>query len=221
MNRLTDVVRHLLIINVLLYFGSLILGEAQFGYNLKSLCQLSFQDWGRYILAVFYPSSEMFRPYQLVTHMFMHADIGHLFFNMLGLFFFGPPLEALWGARRFLFYYLFTGFGALALHLLVKYLEINMLSGVADLACVPTLGASGAIFGLLAGYAANFPNNIISLIFPPISMKAKYFVLIYAGLELYMGIGGFSSGVAHFAHLGGAISGYLLIVYWRNFGTRL
>ena len=208
MNRVTDVVRHLLIINVLVFFGSYLLDEI--GIN-------------RLMLAVFYPSPEtdFFRPYQLVTHMFMHANINHLFFNMLGLFFFGPPLEALWGSKRFLFYYFFTGFGALFLHLLFMYVELNYLGVSKQILGAPMLGASGAIFGLLAGYATNFPNNVISLIFPPISMKAKYFVLIYGGIELFLGLGRFNTGIAHFAHLGGAVFGFLLIQYWLRYGTRL
>ena len=215
MNRITDVVRHLLIINVLVFFGSFILGEPS---------QYPTPTWGRFVLGIFYPTgaTDFFRPYQIVTHMFMHFDIGHLFFNMIGLYFFGPPLESIWGPRRFLFYYLLTGFGALALHFLVKYVELNYMGApLATVAGGPSMGASGAIFGVLAGYALYFPNNYITLIFPPISLQAKYFVLIYAGIELFLGVRGFNTGVAHFAHLGGAISGFLLIMYWREFGSRL
>ncbi len=217
MYRLTDAVRHLLIINVLAFLGAFLLGDPT--YNLP-FSHPGF-TWGRFWLGMFYPTSEFFRPYQIVTHMFMHADFGHLFFNMFGLFMFGPPIEATWGARRFLFYYLLTGFGALALFMLIQFLQINYWGAPADLINVPVLGASGAIFGILAGYAMLFPNSIIQLLIPPIPIKAKYFVLIYAGLELYLGVGGFNTGVAHFAHLGGALSGFLLILYWRKYGTNL
>ena len=141
MYRVTDVVRHLLIINVLVFFGSFILGDPT-DYPTLS--------WGRYILGIFYPTAEtdFFRPYQLVTHMFMHFDIGHLFFNMIGLFFFGPPLESIWGPRRFLLFYLLTGFGALGLHFFVKYLELNYFGApLQSVAFGPSMGASGAISG--------------------------------------------------------------------------
>ena len=208
--RITDVVKHLLIINVLVYFGSMLL----------------IGDRATSILGLYYPTAEgYFKPYQFVTHMFMHGSDMHLLFNMIGLFFFGPPPEATWGPKRFLFYYLFTGFGAMALYLLVKTFELYYLGANPNIIYIPMVGASGAIFGLLVAYGMLFPNNIVSLIFPPISMKAKYFVLIYAGIELFMGVGstarGGMGGVAHFAHLGGAISGALLILYWRRFGSRL
>lgn len=214
MFRITDVVRHLLIINVLVFFGTLLLGEPTYGVVMN---EPDF-SLGRAILGLFYPTSPFFRPFQLVTHMFMHGDISHLFFNMIGLYFFGPALEVFWGPRRFLFYYLFTGFGAVVLDMLVKYISITYYGG-SDMGF--GWGASGAIFGLLAGYGMLFPNNIISLIFPPISMPAKYFVIIYGGIELYLGTSGMNTGIAHFAHLGGAISGVILILFWRKFGSRL
>ena len=133
---------------------------------------------------------------------------------------FGSPLEALWGPKRFLFYYFFSGFGALLLHLIVQYIELR--SGVLppEMVNVPMLGASGAVFGLLAGYGTSFPNSVIQMLFPPIAMKAKYFVLLYAGLELVFGLQNVMPGVAHFAHLGGAVFGFLLMLYWKQFGHR-
>ena len=201
MYRITDVVKNLLIINIGLYLATTLLFPNLFP-----------------MLIMYYPTMEQFMPLQIVTHMFMHDNTGgllsmHLIFNMIALFFFGPPLEALWGPKKFLFYYLFTGFGALALHLIVNWIEINYMNGQPG----AMLGASGAVFGLLAGFAMHYPNAIISLIFPPISLKAKYFVLIYAGLELFLGLGRFSTGIAHFAHLGGALFGLLLILYWRKY----
>lgn len=199
MMRMTDVVKNLLIINVLLYFVTHFIFD-------KAWMQL----------AMFYPSSDFFRPYQIVSHMFTHATVTHILFNMLGLYMFGSSLEMLWGARRFLFYYLFCGFGGLLLHLFVIYLQVGFQEYNGSV-----VGASGAVFGLLVAYAMNFPNNIISMIFPPISLPAKYFVPIFAALELFFGLGSANTGIAHFAHLGGALFGFLLILYWRNFGTRL
>jgi len=220
MFRVTDVVKHLIIINVLMFFGTLfILGDPSWSALERGDPTLS--DWGKYMLALFYPTSEFFQPYQIVTHMFMHADFTHIFFNMFALFMFGPPLEATWGPKRFLFFYLATGFGAAILHMLVRYIDLNYGGASASLAHVPSLGASGAIFGILTGYGMLFPDNRIMLIFPPIPMKAKYFVIIFAAIELFLGLGNFNTGVAHYAHLGGALFGFLIILYWRKFGSRL
>ena len=212
-NNITPVVKNLLIINIIIFFGT---------YVLKStLGEALIFD----LLAVHYPESELFKPVQLVTYMFMHGSITHIFFNMIGLFMFGPPVEYMWGAKRFLFYYLFAGFGALALDFAVKFYELNYTAISPEEAIMiidsPMVGASGAIFGLLAAFGYMFPNNVIMLLFPPIPMKAKYFVLIYGAIELYSGIsniGIYSSSVAHFAHVGGALFGLLLMVYWNNGG---
>lgn len=222
MYRVTDVVRHLLIINILMFLGTMLMGDPsdQVVNQLVYGIQNDFSQFGRYQLAMFFPTSEYFRPYQIVTHMFMHGDITHLFFNMFALFMFGPPIESLWGPRRFLFYYLFAGLGALTLHMIATYIEIASFGGPEVRYNVPMLGASGAVFGLLAAFGTLFPNMRIMLLFPPIPMKAKYFVLIYAAIELYLGFSNFNSGIAHFAHLGGALFGFLLILYWRRFGSR-
>lgn len=200
MLRITDVVKHLLIINVIMYL----------------VTRVIMPDLGEN-LAFYYPTLSEFQPYQIITHMFMHGSTSHIFFNMFALFMFGPPLESLWGPKRFLFYYLFTGFGALALYLFVNYLEIQYMGGQPGV----VWGASGAIFGLLVGFGMKYPDTKIMLIFPPIPMKAKYFVAIYAGLELFLGLGHFNTGIAHFAHLGGALFGFLLIIYWQKYGSRL
>jgi len=225
MNRITDVVKNLLIINVLMYFGTMII----FGESSPSVMQdlinspdaESFNQWGRNILALFFPTSVYFQPYQLVTHMFMHGSISHLFFNMFAVYMFGPPLENYFGPKRFLIFYLVAGFGALVLQLLVTYLEIEYLGGHPMSINVPMLGASGAVFGLLAGFGTLFPNTKLMLLFPPIPMKAKYFVIIYGAVELFLGLGNFNTGIAHFAHLGGGIIGFLLILYWRKNGNLL
>lgn len=202
MQGITDVVKHLLIINVLMFIGTLWMGDS------------------RLMLAAFYPTSQAFQPYQLVTYMFMHADMGHLFFNMFGLYMFGPPIEMVWGPRKFLLYYFITGFGALALHFLVKYIDLNYLGGNAASINIPILGASGSIFGVLTAFGVLFPNQRILLLIPPIPIKAGLLVILYAALELFLGLGNFESGVAHFAHLGGALSGFLLILYWQGFRFR-
>ena len=202
MNSITPVVKHLLVINVLMFIGTLWMGDS------------------RLMLAAFYPTSDLFQPYQLITYMFMHANMGHLFFNMFGLYMFGPPLEMVWGPKKFLFYYFITGFGALALHFLVKYIDLQYMNGAVSSINIPVLGASGSIFGVLTGFGVLFPNQRLLLLFPPIPIKAGLLVILYAGLELFLGLGNFESGVAHFAHLGGALSGFLMILYWQGFRLR-
>ena len=120
-------------------------------------------------------------------------------------------------SRKFLSYYLVTGFGATLLHMLVQYIEFHYL-GNADVVRSLSWGASGSVFGILIGFGMYYPNQILSLIFPPISLPAKYFVAIYIVLELYLGTSGYSTGIAHFAHLGGALAGFLMITYWRRTG---
>lgn len=223
MYNVTDVVKHLLAINILMFIGTMLMGEPTHAdtMNLVNYPDVSrLSEWQRLQLAMFFPTSDYFRPFQIVTHMFMHGDLMHLFFNMFALFMFGPPLESTWGPKRFLFFYLVTGFGALALYLFTQYLEVTYLGAHPKSINMPMLGASGAVFGLLAGFGTLFPNTVIQLLIPPIPIKAKYFVLIYAGIELFLGLGRFSTGVAHFAHLGGALFGFLLIVYWRNTNNR-
>ena len=178
--------------------------------------------------ALFYPTSPFFHWWQPVTHMFMHGGFWHLFFNMYTLYFFGRVLEERWGAKKFLIFYFVTGLGAALVHTGVEWLQINhWMSQVAEgslaaqskiyaLKMTPTVGASGAIYGVLMGFAMLYPDAILSLVFPPVSMKAKWFVLIFGGIELLTGITGVGGGIAHFAHLGGLIFGYLLIMYWKK-----
>jgi membrane associated rhomboid family serine protease len=222
MFRITDTVKHLILINVVMFLGTqMLMGDPSVEAlnRLISGSDYTFGSWNRYMLAMFYPGSEFFRPFQLITHMFMHADIGHLFFNMFALYMFGTALESVWGMRRFLIFYFLSGFGAMFLYLFVKYIEMNYLGAPAYLENVPMLGASGAVFGLLAGFGFMFPESRIMLLIPPIPMKAKYFVLIYGAIELFLGVSGISSGVAHFAHVGGALCGFLLLLYWRKSGN--
>lgn len=178
--------------------------------------------------ALFYPTSPFFRIWQPVTHMFMHGGFFHIFFNMYTLYFFGRVLEERWGAKKFLVFYFVTGLGAALVHTGVEWLQMQTwMSQVAEgsviaqnkihmLKMTPTVGASGAIYGVLMGFAMLYPDAILSLVFPPVSMKAKWFVLIFGGIELLTGITGAGGGIAHFAHLGGLIFGYLLIMYWKK-----
>lgn len=177
--------------------------------------------------AMFYPASPFFRPWQIVTHIFMHGGFWHIFFNMYTLFIFGTVLERSLGSRKFLIFYFVTGLGAVALHTGVEWLQaVSYLSAGTPAAAAayqrllytPTLGASGAIYGVLIGYAMLYPDSILTLIFPPISLKAKWFVLIFAAIELLTGVTGTNDGVAHFAHLGGMLFGWLLIRWWRKRG---
>ena len=153
------------------------------------------------------PITFITKPWQLVTYMFMHGGFGHLFFNMYTLYIFGSVLERIWGTKKFLLFYFVTGIGAALVHILVQYLTGSFAL---------TVGASGAIYGILMGYAMLYPDSIMTLIFPPISLKAKWFVLIFAAIELFLGVTGTQAGVAHFAHLGGLIFGYLLMLYWKK-----
>lgn len=162
------------------------------------------------MLGMFYFDTDYFRPFQVITYMFMHANISHIIFNMFAVFMFGSVLEHFWGVKKFLFYYFFTGIGAAIAQQLVWYLSGNF-GGV-------TVGASGAVFGLLLAYGMMFPNEKIYLYFA-IPIKAKYFIVIYGLIELFMGVANFSGdNVAHFAHLGGLVFGLILMLYWRKKG---
>ena len=169
--------------------------------------------WFTQLLAL-WPLGNGFLPWQVVTYAFLHGSIGHLFFNMLGLWMFGAELERVWGTKRFIHFYAASVLAAAAAQLLVTSVTGSIY---------PTVGASGGLFGLLLAFGMMFPNRIIMPLFPPIPMKAKYFVALFGGLELLLGIFAQRSGVAHFAHLGGMLGGYLMIRYWRGqspFGKR-
>ena len=254
---LPPVVKNLLIINALFFLGSYVL-SGKLGVNIYDY------------LGLHLPMSDLFRPHQFISHMFMHWDFLHLFSNMFALFMFGRQLEYVWGPKRFLIYYLITGLGASALHLFVSWIEYSsvidsanalintpnpdlFLSFVKDnygtqnhklmifvnewlddpnnLSYIAqgksytaeivrlhlnstTAGASGAVFGILLAYGMLFPNSEILLLFPPIPLKAKYLVIGYGAFELY-NIFQSQAGdnVAHFAHLGGMIFGFILIIF--------
>ena len=161
-----------------------------------------------------WPLGERFMPWQMATYAFLHGSLGHLFFNMLGLWMFGAELERVWGPKRFMQFFAASVLAAAGMQLLV-----NLLLG----SPYPTVGASGGLFGLLLAFGMMFPNRVIMPLFPPIPMKAKTFVMVFGGLELLLGVTRTQSGVAHFAHLGGMLGGYLMIRYWRGqspFGRR-
>ena len=196
--------------------------------------------------ALFFPASPYFKFWQPITYLFMHGDFVHLLFNMYTLFIFGTVLERVWGPKKFLLFYFVTGLGAALVHTGVQWimysnaLEATGLTSqsasvffsemiqngsvyaplgfdaIRDVLSVPTVGASGAIYGVLMGYAMLYPDSIMRLIFPPVALKAKWFVLIFAGIELLLGMSSTGTGVAHFAHLGGLIFGFLLIMYWKK-----
>jgi len=231
---LPPIVKNIIILNVVMLLLTFAL-KAVWGTDLNS------------ILGLYFPESDHFRSWQIVTHMFMHGGFIHLFFNMFALFMFGGVLERVWGPQRFLIYYLITGLGAAFTHEMVMWLQYTksmaalspeelqhiydsglevLRSGQAytDNAAqtlntvlnTPTVGASGAVFGVLLAFGMLFPNTQLMLIFPPIPIKAKYFVLAYGAIELYLAVTSPGSNIAHAAHLGGMIFGYLLIRYWRK-----
>ena len=148
-----------------------------------------------------------FEPWQLVTYAFLHGGLVHIAFNMFALWMFGSPLEQVFGARRYLIYYFVCVVSAA-----VAQLAVSALTGTV----YPAIGASGGVFGLLLAYAIYFPRNRIMLLFPPIPMPARVFVVVYALLVLFFGVTGTQEGVAHFAHLGGLVGGFLLLYYWRG-----
>jgi membrane associated rhomboid family serine protease len=195
--------------------------------------------------ALYFPTSPFFRIWQPFTYMFMHGGFGHLFFNMYSLFIFGSVLERVWGTKKFLLFYFVTGLGAALVHVGIQWIQYSSalttfglsFSDASALAqevarsiqagadripvwslslFTPTVGASGAIYGILMGYAMLYPDSILTLLFPPVSLKAKWFVLIFAAIELALGVFGTRAGIAHFAHLGGLIFGFILIMYWKK-----
>ncbi len=260
---LPPVVKNIIIINVLLFAAT------------QLSVYVLHSDFMLRHLALFSVKSPLFEPHQIATHIFMHANLAHIFFNMFGVFMFGRVLEQLWGSKKMLIFYTVTGLGAAFIHLTVNYFQMNhMLSlahqftstpsytlfnqivtkygsradqydqimsfmqqwfykpddpsfiagskaYIADIIYgnlnIPTVGASGAVFGLLIAFAMMFPDVELMLIFLPIPIKAKYFVPFYALLELFFGVAGFQwDNVAHFAHLGGALFGFILVKYWKR-----
>ncbi|MBR4740237.1 MAG: rhomboid family intramembrane serine protease [Bacteroidales bacterium] len=193
------VTRNLLYVNIIMYVATLINEDFMVG-----------------TFAMFFPTSPYFRWWQPITHMFMHGGFWHIFFNMYTLVMFGMVVERALGTKKYLWFYFITGLGAAALHTGVEWLELNYMDGGIGILYTPMVGASGAIFGVLVAFAMLYPQARLTLIFPPITLDAKWWVIIFIGIELVTGITGTAMGIAHFAHLGGALFGWLLIRYWRK-----
>ncbi len=238
MMRISETVKHLIIINVLFFIASQLIGESMYAK-----------------MALFYPDNPNFHFWQFVTHMFMHGGLMHILFNMYALWAFGSPLEYLWGRNKFLFFYFATGLGAGFIYTIVNYLQFHSVydqlvqiglsageiqnildtgkystailqdiskSRLLDFYNIyhsPAVGASGALYGVLVAFAFKYPDAELMLMFVPYPIKAKYFIPILVGLDLFSGVTGFSifgGGIAHFAHVGGALIGYLLMLYFQR-----
>lgn len=237
------IIKNLIIINVLCWLASITLPRA---FNIDIVELFGLHYWG----------SEAFKPYQFITYMFLHdtSSIGHLFFNMFGLWMFGKDIELFWGRNKFLIFYFFTGIGAGIIQELVWHIDLsraaeafNMYASTKDitllkpyltnltehtyiplgrlmelkeqiLSSAVTVGASGALFGILLAFAMIFPQARMMLLFLPFPIRAPYFVAIYAVVELFCGVAQTADGVAHFAHLGGMIFGLILILFWKKSG---
>lgn len=238
MGRLTDVIKHLIIINVIFFLATQTLGDQMYQW---------FSLW--------FPENENFQLWQLVSHMFMHGGFMHIAFNMYALYAFGTPLEQMWGKNKFLFFYFSAGIGAALIHTGVNYFYFNqgldaiVNSGVSKEQVMgivaegkympdwynvpskstidnflsayntPAVGASGAIYGILVAFGMMFPNAELMMIFLPIPIKAKYFIPVLIGIDLFSGLTGYSlfgGGIAHFAHIGGAIFGFIMMWYWKK-----
>ena len=236
MQNIPETVKHLLIINVIFFLATLVLGDIVYD-----------------LFALHYPSNPKFEFWQPLTHMFMHGDFSHIFFNMFGLYMFGTPIEQMWGRKKLIFFYLSTGFGAAALQLGLYYYQVTqvldllaaqglsgsqiatffetrdlsysiieqigreaLLEGLSTFNSV-MVGASGALYGVLVAFAFLFPNARLMLLFPPIPVKAKVLVPILIFGDLFFGFTSYSIGpIAHFAHVGGAITGLIMLWYWKK-----
>jgi rhomboid family protein len=201
MNRLPPVTRALLLLNVAVFGLQLLSGDLLVG---------PFALWPP--ASPRYPGVPSFQVWQLLTYGFLHGSLTHLFFNMFALYMFGRDVDHLLGSRHFLEYYLVCVVGAALAQLVVTS---NM-----NIPPLPTVGASGGVFGLLLAFGMAYPQRRILLLFPPIPMPAWLFVTLYGALELYLGVTGSGQGVAHFAHLGGMAAGYVLLAYWRGKARR-
>lgn len=235
MGRLTGAVKHLLIINVILFFATQIYGEQMYQ-----------------LLSLWFPKNSNFQWWQVISHMFMHGGLMHIVFNMYALWAFGSPLERVWGRNKFLFFYFSAGLGSAMLHSGVNFYLFNEgLSALVNAGMTkdqvldilsrgqyspdwynlaskstidnflsayntPAVGASGAIYGILVAFAFMYSEAKLMLIFLPVPIKAKYFVPLLLLGDLIFGIGNVNTGVAHFAHIGGALIGFIMMWYWKR-----
>ncbi len=235
MNKITDAVKHLIIINVVVFIATFFL-------------KMGFSD----SLALYFPENPNFGFWQYFTTMFVHGSPMHIIFNMYALWAFGTPLEQMWGRNKFFYFYFSAGLGASAIYTLVNYYQFNGvyeqlvnigLSG-ADIQRIldtggyntqildsisetklsdfyntfhtPAVGASGAVYGILVAFGMTFPNAKLALIFFPVPISAKYFIPIIIIGDLFFGLTGYNTGIAHFAHLGGALIGFIIAMYWKK-----
>ncbi|MDR0829967.1 MAG: rhomboid family intramembrane serine protease [Prevotellaceae bacterium] len=237
LSNVPPIVFNLLIINTLM-LGATWLLDTKFGFDLNK------------ILGLHFIKSELFKPWQIISYMFMHGGLTHLFFNMFGVYMFGTVLEYVWSGKKFLIFYLISGIGAAIIQQIVWYFEFNSIMQHLDYATldyikneglsvleqgknytdnfagklnillhIPTVGASGALFGVLFAFGFMFPKEKLMLIFVPIPIPARIFVILYAVAELFLGVANFRfDNVAHFAHLGGALFGLIMIFWWRHKG---
>jgi len=215
MNNLPTVTKNILIINVLAFMATMV--APRYGIDLNDYLGLHFFK------------ASQFNVVQLLTYMFMHSGFTHLFFNMFAVWMFGRILEQVWGPKRFLFYYLACGIGAGIIQEVVQYVQwvtdlsaydsVNLgytvISMSEYLNMMKTVGASGAVYGILLGFGMYFPNQEMYIFPLPVPIKAKYFVLLYAILEIVLGATA-NDNIAHYAHLGGMIFGFIIIMYWRH-----
>ena len=234
MNNTPTITKNLIIINLLCFFASIV--ATKYGMDLND------------VLGLHYFESDKFRLYQVITYMFMHSGFEHIFFNLFAVWMFGRILETVWGPQRFLFYYVLCGIGAALVQEVTQYFDfmpfmkdmaqlstypadtVIPISGISHTAeqwlnlymhriSVPTVGASGAVYAILMAFGMLFPNQEIYIFPLPMPIKAKWLIIGYFVIELGMGVMS-NDGVAHFAHLGGMIFGFLLIMYWRKKGNR-
>ena len=216
---LPPIVKNLIFINVLFFLAT----------------EFLFRDIGDFglqgVFGLWPVNHENFRPYQIFTHMFTHAGIGHIFFNMFSLWMFGRMLENIWGPKKFLLFYLICGIGAAVAHMSVAYFQYRPILEALEFARATgqteyveqlqsfggyAVGASGAVMGVLVGFAYLFPNTELMLLFPPIPIKAKWLILGLVAFDLFGGLGRTSDGIAHWAHLGGAAMGFILVFIWNK-----
>lgn len=238
MGRITETVKHLIIVNALFFVATSLYGNQMYQW---------FSLW--------FISNPNFEWWQVLSHMFMHGGLMHIAFNMYALWAFGTPLEQMWGRNKFLFFYFSAGIGAALIHTGVNYyyfnegMDILVNSGISKSEVLevlssgkyspdwynlapkgtidnflssfssPAVGASGAIYGILVAFGMSYPNSELFLIFLPVPIKAKYFIPVLIGLDLFSGVTGYSlfgSGIAHFAHVGGALFGFIMMWYWKK-----
>ena len=242
MGRITEIVKHLLIINIIFFFASSVLGEIMYD-----------------LFAMHYPNNPNFFIWQPITHMFMHGDLTHIMFNMFGLWMFGTPLVQMCGKQKFIFFYISAGLGAVLLQTIIYHIDVvsvnqilseyglskgeidlfyetgrlntsliqsigedRLFSGIQSFKAL-MVGASVALYGILVAFAMLFPNVQLMLLFPPIPVRAKYLVPILILFDLFFGFTSYSVGpIAHFAHIGGAITGFIMMWYWKknNFNNK-